>query len=59
MANDISGQRHPDEQRIPFKIAIIYVLVAALWIVFSDRFVFWLVNDPASLTYLQTVKGWL
>jgi PAS domain S-box-containing protein len=56
----------PDQrQRIPrkarrasFRIAAIYAVVAAIWILFSDRLLLWYFEDPALLTRLQTAKGW-
>jgi PAS domain S-box-containing protein len=43
----------------PFKIAVIYALVGALWILFSDRLLTLLASDPTTITRLQTLKGWL
>ncbi len=40
-----------------FKIAAIYLLVGGLWILFSDRLLMVLANDPAILTRLQTFNG--
>lgn len=39
-------------------IASLYVIVGALWILFSDSVVDWLIEDPASITRVQTYKGW-
>ncbi len=39
------------------RAAGIYLLLAGLWIVFSDRLAQWLVGDPAMLTRVQTYKG--
>jgi diguanylate cyclase (GGDEF)-like protein/PAS domain S-box-containing protein len=44
---------------IPFKTTVIYTLVGGLWILFSDALLASLVTDPAMLTPLQTMKGWL
>ena len=41
-----------------FKIALIYLVVAALWIVLSDRAVDLLVSDHGSYVVMQTWKGW-
>ncbi len=41
-----------------FKTIIIYLLIGALWIVFSDTVVHQLFNDPKIITEIQTVKGW-
>ncbi len=40
-----------------FRLAGIYILVAGLYIVFSDRLVESLVHDSATLSRLQSVKG--
>jgi len=41
------------------RIAVLYVAIATLWIVFSDRVVAWLTGDAVTLGWLQTVKGLL
>ncbi len=43
----------------PLTITAIYALVSALWVLFSDHLLAALVTDPATLTDLQTAKGWL
>ncbi|MCI0722906.1 MAG: ATP-binding protein [Acidobacteria bacterium] len=40
------------------RIAAVYAGLSALWIVFSDRLLAFLAKDPATLTMLQTFKGW-
>jgi diguanylate cyclase (GGDEF)-like protein/PAS domain S-box-containing protein len=40
------------------KVALIYLVFAAMWIVLSDRVVDILVDDHASYVLLQTWKGW-
>jgi two-component system, cell cycle sensor histidine kinase and response regulator CckA len=40
------------------RVALVYVVLGALWIGFSDRAAFALVEDPAVLTRIQTWKGW-
>ncbi|HAR63894.1 MAG: PAS domain-containing sensor histidine kinase [Candidatus Margulisiibacteriota bacterium] len=42
-----------------FKIIAIYIVFSALWILFSDKLLFYIVRDSESLTQMQTVKGWL
>ncbi|MDZ7658290.1 PAS domain S-box protein [Fodinibius sp.] len=42
----------------PLKITVIYLIVAALWIAFTDRLVESLVSDTHALSILQTYKGW-
>ena len=43
---------------IPSRTAIAYALAAGIWIVFSDRLLALMVDDPATLIRLQTYKGW-
>ncbi|MFC4257518.1 diguanylate cyclase [Marinobacter lacisalsi] len=40
------------------KVALVYLLVGGLWILFSDAAVERVVSDPEMLTRLQTWKGW-
>ncbi|MFZ5996035.1 MAG: PAS domain-containing hybrid sensor histidine kinase/response regulator [Nitrospirota bacterium] len=50
---------HPLRKKsIPFKTAAIYALIGGLWILFSDMLVAALSQDPATLSRLQTFKGW-
>jgi signal transduction histidine kinase len=56
-----SGTR--DERQLkrrlsPLRITLIYLIVGALWILFSDRLLAALTDDPAVLTRLGTFKGW-
>lgn len=46
-------------RRMANKIALIYLVVGGGWILFSDRILSWFVTGAATLTTLQTVKGWL
>lgn len=39
------------------RIALLYLLFAALWIALSDRVLTWFISDPALLTRAQTSKG--
>lgn len=41
------------------KVAVVYMIVAGLWITFSDQVLEQLSRDPAELSHWQTVKGWL
>lgn len=41
------------------RVAISYLLVGIAWILFSDRILAASVHDPAVLSQLQTLKGWL
>src|SRR5689334_5848943 len=40
------------------KIAGLYLLIGALWILFSDQAVGLLTNDPATLIRINIAKGW-
>jgi len=42
----------------PLKIATIYALAGALWILFSDWLLHLFVTDPAVIARLSTFKGW-
>lgn len=44
----------------PIRIALIYLVLSSLWILLSDRALFWWVgDDSASFLFWQTTKGWL
>ncbi|MCA1806149.1 MAG: bifunctional diguanylate cyclase/phosphodiesterase [Xanthomonadaceae bacterium] len=45
--------------RAGLRIAAIYAVLGALWILYSDRFLAELVEDPAQWIQLQTYKGWI
>ncbi len=42
----------------PWNIVLIYLVLGFLWILFSDRVLEQLIDDPATLTQFQTYKGW-
>lgn len=42
-----------------FRIPLIYILIGALWILFSDEFVLKITNEPHQIRILSTYKGWL
>lgn len=44
-------------RRTAIKVAAVYVLAAGLWIVFSDRLLFWVVSRPEDIAFGQSVKG--
>ena len=44
---------------IPLKITAIYGLAGALWILFSDRILGFLVDDASVYAEFSTFKGWL
>ncbi|MFC3115257.1 putative bifunctional diguanylate cyclase/phosphodiesterase [Cellvibrio fontiphilus] len=43
---------------IGFKLALIYATFSALYILLSDQLLYWLFSDPATITFISTVKGW-
>jgi PAS domain S-box-containing protein len=42
----------------PWIIALIYVSIGFVWILFSDQWVLYLFEDPESITAVQSYKGW-
>lgn len=50
---------HPDLGSPPLKIAAIYLVLAVVWIVFSDQLVALFFTDARLLTLAQTLKGWV
>lgn len=44
--------------RNSLKITLVYLVLSALWIFFSDRLLGFLINDPALFLEFQTYKGW-
>lgn len=52
--------RRPDRTALfaGLRIASVYAVLGALWIVLSDRLLARLTDDPHQWTYLQTYKGW-
>ena len=41
------------------RIVIVYALFASLWILVSDKALEWLFKDPAQITLVSMIKGWL
>ncbi len=44
--------------RTALKSTIVYAVFGVLWIRFSDMFLASFINDPATMTRVQTYKGW-
>jgi PAS domain S-box-containing protein len=44
--------------RLAFKVALIYVIVAGCWILFSDRLMAMLISDPEKRIHFSIIKGW-
>ncbi len=42
-----------------FKITLIYFIISFLWILFSDKFVNIIFDNSNTISYIQTIKGWL
>lgn len=42
----------------PVKVVLIYVIISAGWIVFTDQLVEQIFTDPSLITQIQTFKGW-
>jgi len=52
--------RNPDSSKYgSLGIVLAYTVGAALWILFSDKVVEWLFDDPAKIVLAGTLKGWL
>ncbi len=49
--------KHPLSVINPFTTAIIYLVIASLWIIYSDYFLELLINNPELITKFQTIKG--
>ena len=50
----------PSRRRAAARVALLYALFGALWILFSDQLLLLMVNsDAQQLARLQTFKGWL
>jgi PAS domain S-box-containing protein len=41
------------------RIALIYLLIGALWILFSDKLASTIAKDQDTLTLISTIKGWI
>lgn len=51
---------HWDLKRLtPLGITLIYMLIGAVWVLFSDRILVFFVSDQKWLLCLETSKGWL
>ena len=40
-------------------VVLLYAVLSGIWILFSDKAVQWLFDDPAAMTIASTLKGWL
>ena len=44
---------------LALRVVVVYAVFACLWILLSDNAVAWLFTDPARITLISTIKGWL
>lgn len=44
---------------IGLKLALIYATVSGLYILLSDQLLYFLLSDPAKITFISTLKGWV
>jgi PAS domain S-box-containing protein len=49
----------PSLAPVALKITITYAIAGALWILLSDKVLGLLTSDPAALTHISIIKGWL
>lgn len=52
-------RRSPGVPYPPLVPALIYAVLAAIWILASDQVVLWLFRDPFHVALANTLKGWL
>jgi len=44
--------------KFEFRVVLIYLILGCLWILFSDRFLEFLLKNPEKVLHAQTYKGW-
>jgi len=52
-------QRNGHRERLSLKIALIYAVLGASWIFFSDQMAAMISSTPEALTHIAMIKGWL
>lgn len=57
MENSLSESNFAKKRKIPIKIAIIYISIGSLWILFSDKILNNLFFDVSKISFFQTFKG--
>jgi len=57
-APDFKGDCMPKSLVSAVRISILYCVFSALWIVFSDKALSWMIHDVALMSMAQTLKGW-
>jgi diguanylate cyclase (GGDEF)-like protein len=58
VAGDTTPVFHRLAGRIALRISVLYLVIGVAWIALSDRALVAMVDDPRTLTWLQTFKGW-
>ena len=59
MSSSAAKPPHRRGRHAPLFVTAVYAAVGASWILFTDRLVSVWVDDPGTLTQIQTFKGWL
>lgn len=54
-----SANRNPIRRGQRLRIVLAYAAFSALWILFSDKALEWLLDKPANLILASTLKGWV
>ncbi|MBK5241995.1 EAL domain-containing protein [Clostridium sp.] len=52
---------YPDEmwlKKMPIKVTAGYALIGSIWVAFSDRLLDMVIKNKATMTRIQTIKGW-
>jgi len=58
MSHPLPSRRFDTSPNIPLKVAMLYALFGAFWILLSDRLLDMLVHDRATMTRISVYKGW-
>ncbi|HEY3373946.1 MAG TPA: PAS domain S-box protein [Candidatus Aquicultor sp.] len=53
----MTRRRLPEDVAIPIRITLVYIVISAVWIFFSDLLVVALTSNPATIARLSTYKG--
>ncbi len=53
------SSKRPSGAGAALRVVLVYATFASLWILLSDEAVAWLFTDPATMTRVSMVKGWL
>ena len=55
----MNKDRKSNTEWVSVKIALIYAIFSALWILISDQILYFLIQDPEIMTKIQMIKGWI